>query len=116
MPMPTLITWNEPNRAQTKPLHIANRGARFSTLTGVTWLDNHRYLVAHRSGLRIALFSTQKINQPIKTFELPHLVDDISSKRIDQENWEVIVSGCWDTVSTTFHLHIGTEISFKTIG
>lgn len=103
---PTLITWTEPNRAKTNPLHIADRGARFSTLTGVTWLDDKRYLVAHRSGLRAALFDTAKNNKPIQIFELPHLVDDIASWKINKNTWEVTVSGCWDSIKSTFNLNL----------
>ena len=103
---PTIIKWEQPNRAQTKPLHISDRGARYSTLTGVTWLDESRYLVAHRSGLRVALFDLSQDNTLIKTFELPHLVDDIASRQLTSNTWEVVVSGCWVEISSIFDLNL----------
>lgn len=112
---PIIIKWEEPNRAQTKPLHISDRGTRYSTLTGITWLDESRYLVAHRSGLRVALFDLSLNNELIMTFELPHLVDDIASRQTSLNTWEVVVSGCWEEISSIFDLNLQDtpKLTFK---
>jgi len=102
--MSTLVKWEEPNRAQSPLLHIADRGARFSTLTGVTWLNDFQYLVAHRSGMRVALYDLRNAPSMLKSFPLSHLVDDITSKKIDTNTWEVAVSGCWDAIFSKYHL------------
>lgn len=90
------ISWEEPNRAATPPLHIAGSGERYSTLTGVCWLDEHRFVVNHRSGLKVALFDVRRGDAPIATADLPCLTDDIAAKRIDEHTWEVAMSGCWE--------------------
>jgi hypothetical protein len=114
MIQPTVIKWEEPNRAQTPNLHLANRGTRFSTLTGVTWLNDFNYLVAHRSGLRIGLFDLREKSGPLKVFEIPHLADDIASKPIEANRWEVAVSGCWDAISSTFDFDLNATAKLLT--
>jgi hypothetical protein len=100
----TIVKWEEPNRAQSPLLHISDRGARFPTLTGVTWLNDFQYLVAHRSGMRVALFDVRNAPHIVETFPLSHNVDDITSKQIDANTWEVAVSGCWDAIFSKYHL------------
>jgi hypothetical protein len=100
----SIVKWEEPNRAQSPLLHISDRGARFPTLTGVTWLNDFQYLVAHRSGMRIALFDVRNAPHIVETFPLSHNVDDITSKKIDANTWEVAVSGCWDALFSKYHL------------
>jgi len=101
--------WDEPNRRNTPPLHIAKHGARFSTLTGVHWLDNNFFIVNHRSGLRMALFDKRKNNAPISITDLLHLTDDIAAKKINEDTWEIAVSGCWDCEFSLFKLNIKTH-------
>jgi hypothetical protein len=109
MIQPTIIKWEEPNRDQTPPLHIADRGTRYSTLTGVTWLNEFQYLVAHRSGLRMGFFDLRNKSGPIKVFDLPHLTDDIASKPVGPNKWEVTVSGCWEAISSTFYFDLNGQ-------
>jgi hypothetical protein len=111
-----IIHWEEPNRRNTPPLHIAARGDRFSTLTGVWWLDEYRYVVNHRSGLRMALFDLRAGDVPLVIAPLPHLSDDIAAKRIGEEKWEIAVSGCWDCAFSLYHLSTGNPPEFRLIG
>lgn len=90
------VSWEEPNRAETRELHIAASGARFSTITGVCWLDQYRFVANHRSGLRVALFDLRTGDAPIVTAEIPCLTDDITARQMDERTWEVAMSGCWD--------------------
>ncbi len=101
------IKWEEPNRRNTPPLHIASRGDRFSTLTGVWWIDEFRYVVNHRSGLRIALFDLRAGDKPIAMAPIPHLTDDIAVKPLSDNQWEIAVSGCWDCTYSIFKLTLG---------
>src|SRR5271155_2951028 len=101
-----IIHWEEPNRRNTPPMHIAARGDRFSTLTGVSWIDTFRFVVNHRSGLRVALFDTRVGNAPVAVESIPHLTDDIAAKQIDEKTWEVAVSGCWDCAYSIYRLTI----------
>ena len=110
----TVIPWKEPNRANTPPLHIASRGERFSTLTGLWWIDKFRFVVNHRNGLRLALFDI-RVEGPIAVTPIPHLTDDIAAKQLDEKTWEVVVSGCWDAVYSIFHLVISNTVSFQLI-
>ena len=98
------VEWIEPNRAKTPPLHIASRGGRYSTLTGVWWLDEFRFLVNHRSGLRLALFDLRLGSAPIAKIDIPHLTDDVAAKCVGDDCWEVAVSGCWDASYSLFLL------------
>jgi len=101
--------WKEPNRRNTPPLHIAKHGTRYSTLTGVYWLDNEYFVVNHRSGLRVALFSKQHRAGPLLVAEIPHLTDDISAKKIDDQIWEIAVSGCWDCAYSLFEINVASR-------
>lgn len=105
----TSIVWREPNRAKTAPLHIASRGARFSTLTGVCWLDEHRFLVNHRNGLRLALFDLRRGNAPVVVVPVPHLTDDIAARRTSEGVHEIAVSGCWDAACSLYRLEDGEK-------
>lgn len=109
------IIWKEPNRAGSPPLHIASRGERFSTLTGVLWIDEFRLLVNHRDGLRIALFDIRHGAEPVAITAIPHLTDDIAAKQLDENLWEVVVSGCWNAIYSIYHMHVGKEIKFQII-
>jgi hypothetical protein len=111
----TQIFWKEPNRAKSPPLHIASSGERYSTLTGVFWIDEYRLIVNHRDGLRIALFDTRLGTEPVATTAIPHLSDDIAAKQIDENLWEVVVSGCWNVIYSKYHLKIEKEIKFQII-
>jgi len=92
------VVWEEPNRAETPTLHIGGSGERYSTLTGVAWLDNDSFIVNHRSGLSIAIFKMNDLSQPIWKSKLDFLTDDIAAKRIDEVTWEICVSGCWANI------------------
>lgn len=91
------IHWLVPNNGNTPPLHIASRGSRFSTVTGVAWLNNRFFAVAHRSGKKIALFDFQGDDYPVAEIDTPSLIDDIAVKHLDSNIYEVCVSGCWDS-------------------
>lgn len=111
----TRIIWKEPNRAKSLPLHIASRGERYSTLTGVWWIDEFRFLVNHRDGLRLALFDIRKNAAPLAVALIPHLSDDIAAKKLDGDLWEIAVSGCWEAACSIYHLTIGDEFKFQFI-
>ena len=96
--------WEEPNRAETPPLHIADSGERYSTLTGVWWLDNDSLIVDHRSGLRMAVFQLKDFEKPVWIGEIEHLTDDIAAKKVNDNIWEIAVSGCWDCIASTYQL------------
>ncbi|MEO1638858.1 MAG: hypothetical protein AAFU41_06370 [Pseudomonadota bacterium] len=96
--------WNEPNRADTPVLHIGESGARYSTITGVWWLEETRYIACHRSGLRAAVFDLEAENPVLWTGDFGHLSDDIAAKPIDENTWEVAVSGCWENICSRFTL------------
>ena len=57
--------WEEPNRANSPELHIGKSGGRYSTLTGVGWVDDQTFIVNHRCGLRMAVFDTNDAREPI---------------------------------------------------
>ncbi len=107
--------WEEPNRAGTKPLHIAGSGTRYSTITGVAWLDDRYVIAAHRSGLRVGVFDTHHISIPVWTGSLDHLVDDIAAKRTSPTTFELAVSGCWENIHSRYELHMndGDDVSFQ---
>ncbi len=113
MAMARTIRWEEPNRRNTPPLHIASRGTRISTLTGVTWLDESRFVVNHRSGERVALFDLRCGESPVAVGELPHLTDGISAHRLSEHEWEIAVSGCWDAVHSRLVLRTKPAPSFS---
>lgn len=111
----TRIRWKEPNRAKSLPLHIALRGERYSTLTGVWWIDEYRFLVNHRDGLRLALFDIRRGAQPLAVAPIPHLSDDIAAKKLDKDLWQIAVSGCWDAACSIYELSIGDEVNIQLI-
>ena len=98
------IVWQLPNRAGTPSLHIANRGERYSTVTGVAWIDQNWLVAAHRDGMSVALFDTRKGEDPVAIAELPHLVDSVDVKATGKDIWEVAVSGCWHANYTKLRL------------
>lgn len=102
--MRKVILWEEPNRANTPPLHIASRGDRYSSLTGVWWLDGDRFVVNHRSGLRLAMFDLRQGDEPVFITSIPHLTDDVAAFSIGGEKWDVAVSGCWASSYSRYSL------------
>ena len=109
------IPWEESNRGETPPLHIAASGARFSTLTGVCWLDEYRFVANHRNGLRVALFDLRGGEAPIASADLTCLTDDIAAKRIDEHTWEVAMSGCWERDCLLYRLIVDEQPRFELI-
>jgi hypothetical protein len=101
------IVWTQPNRRNDPPLHIAEKGTRLSTLTGVAWVNEHLFVVNHMSGLRLALFNIRAGNAPLLVAPIPHRSDNIAVKPLDKMRWEIAVSGCWECLYTTFHLTLG---------
>jgi hypothetical protein len=100
----TILEWREPNRANTPPLHIASRGERYSTVTGVWWLDEHRLVANHQCGLRLAMFNLRQGSQPIALFDTPVRTDHIGARRINEGKWELAVSCCWEAAYSLFSL------------
>lgn len=98
------VVWEEPNRAETPTLHIGDSGDRYSTLTGVSWLDEDTFIVNHRSGLRMAIFDINSLPTPLWTANLDYPTDDIATKRLDASNWEICVSGCWSCIYGRFQI------------
>jgi len=107
------ITWQEPNRKNLLPLHIADRGARYSTVTGVAWLDEFRFVANHRNGLRVALFDLRVAANPVVTAELPNASDTVAVKQLDNDTWEVATSDCWHGMYTKLKLDLKNTPSFK---
>ncbi len=99
-----ILEWTEPNRANTPPLHLASRGERYSTVTGVWWIDEHQLVANHQCGLRLAMFDLQKDNLPAALFETPVRSDHVGAKKIDDGTWEIAVSCCWEAAYSLFHL------------
>jgi len=100
----TYLVWKEPNRAATPPLHIGQSGERYSTLTGVSWLDANTCIIAHRSGLMLAIFDVNDPRQPLLKSRIDHLSDDVVAKETGKESWEIAVSGCWDCAYSLYKL------------
>lgn len=98
------IFWKEPNRSQAAHLHIASRGQRLSTLTGVDWIDEYRFVVNHQVGLRIAVFDLRAEDNPELIADVPHRSDSVAARKLNKNTWEIVVSGCWEAVSSTYHL------------
>ena len=109
------IFWQEPNRAYLTPLHISSSGNRLSSLAGVRWIDNYRFVANHNSGLRIALFDTRINEKPLLIANTLHRTDDISVKQISANLHEVVVSGCWDAAYSIYHLIGGSNAEIKYI-
>jgi hypothetical protein len=98
------LFWREPNRSQGAHLHIASRGQRLSTLTGVAWIDAYRFVVNHQVGLRVAIFDLRADHNPVLVAEVPHNSDAVAARKLTSNSWEIVVSGCWDAVFSTYHL------------
>jgi hypothetical protein len=109
----TILEWREPNRANTPPLHIASRGERYSTVTGVWWLDEHRLVANHQCGLRLAMFDLRQGNRPVAALDTPVRTDHIGAKKLDEDTWEIAVSCCWEAAFSLFRLSTLDEPSFK---
>lgn len=109
------IAWDEPNRRNTPPLHIAAHGERFSTLTGIWWLDEYRFVANHRSGLRMALFDLREGDAPVAIASIPHLSDDIAAKNLEDGTWEIAVSGCWDCAYSIHRLSTQGTPEFRLV-
>ncbi len=105
------IVWEEPNRAHTPELQIGRSGGRYSTLTGVWWLDEDKFIVNHRSGLRMAVFDLSVPCEPIWKAEIAHLTDDIAAKVLSPNIWEIAVSGCWDCIYSRYRLELFSTFS-----
>ena len=109
------IVWIEPNHRNDPPLHIANRGERFSTVTGVTWLNEYFFIASHRNGLAIAVFDIRSAEKPLIVKKIQHLSDDVASYQLDDTTWEVIVSGCWEVSYTKYILSLSQTPEIKLI-
>jgi hypothetical protein len=107
------ITWSEDNSRNDAPLHIANRGERYSTVTGVTWLNDKFFVAVHRNGLAIALFALNSPEKPLLIKKIKHLSDDIASYQINENTWELIVSGCWELSYTKYTLTLSKDHQIK---
>lgn len=113
MPKLTQIKWDEPNRENAPPLHIANRGTRYPTLTGVAWLSEFEYVVAHRCGLRLAVFDIRLGKEVVCIALTPHRADDVAAKKVGLNKWEIAISGCYEAVYTTYSLELGSIKRFR---
>lgn len=111
-----VISWLEPNRANTAPLHIARRGERYSTVTGAAWLNEHLLVANHRNGMKLALFDVRQGERPVVAVDLPCLSDDVALKCVGEHAYEVAVSGCWDCVGVVFSLHVSGAPTFHRLG
>lgn len=107
------IVWEEPNRANTPTLHIGKSGERYSTLTGVWWLDDDRFVVNHRSGLRVALFDLRREDPLVSKDETPHPTDDIAAKAVSNGQFEIAMSGCWSSICYLYDLRIEKDGAAK---
>jgi len=110
------IIWEEPNRSGSPPLYITSGEPRFSTVTGVCWLDEFRFVANHQVGLKIALFDTRTGARPISKTDVPSRSDAITARPIAANTWEVVVSGCWDVTSYIYKLTICGQVEFERVG
>ena len=108
-----LIRWEEPNRGQTKALHIASRGQRFSTVTGVAWLDEFRFVANHQNGMKVALFDLRVGDVPVAMADLPYLTDGVAVRRVTETLFEVALSGCFKCAYLIFHINLDDAPSFR---
>lgn len=109
------IRWEEPNRGQTKALHISSRGQRFSTVTGVAWLDEFRFVANHQNGMRVALFDRRYGDAPLAVADLPCLTDDVAVKRLTEDTFELALSGCFDCALLIMQLSLEATPSFRLV-
>ena len=109
-----LIRWVEPNRGKTPPLHIASRGDRYSTVTGVAWLRDMGFVAVHRNGMKLAYFDLRAGDEPVAMIDLPCQTDDIAVKQLTDVDFEIAVSGCWNCayVQMRLSLHEGAPPEF----
>ena len=107
------IVWQEPNRVPVPPLHIASRGTRDSTITGVSWLNDRQLVANHRNGKRVALFDLDMGDTPVAIASLPNLTDAVDIKNIGADEWEVVTSDCWEASFTTLKLITGDQPKFQ---
>jgi hypothetical protein len=108
-----VIKWVEPNHRNDPPLHIAKSGERYSTVTGITWLDNYMFVAAHRNGLAIAVFDIRLTQPLLQVKAIKHFSDTIASKKINENTWEIIVSGCYECAFSNYVLTINQSVEFK---
>ncbi len=107
------VRWEEPNRSEESPLHIAARGQRESTITGVAWLDEYRFVANHRNGKRVALFDLRAPRNPVAAAELPNLTDNVDVRPVSPGLWEVVTSDCWRGAFTKLLLTDAGQPSFE---
>lgn len=107
------VTWKEPNRTGESPLHIGSRGERASTITGVAWLDDHRFVANHRDGKRVALFDLRARQNPVAMAELPNLTDSVDIRRISADAWELATSDCWAGAYSLLQLSDAAKPQFE---
>ena len=103
---PTITFWKLPNRRNDAPLHISSQGTRYSTVTGIAWLDDHSFVAAHRNGLSIGYFNLRSKNPLICQIEIHHMPDKIAAKKITNDLFEIAVSGSWECAASLYHLKI----------
>ncbi len=107
------VSWEEPNRAAVSPLHIGARGQRESTITGVAWLDDHRFVANHRNGKRVALFDLRAQKNPVAKAALPNLTDSVHIRHVAGETWELATSDCWEGAYTRLQLTLSATPEFE---
>jgi len=107
------VTWEEPNRAAVSPLHIGARGQRESTITGVAWLDDTRFVANHRNGKRVALFDLRARQNPVAMAALPNLTDSVHIRHVAAETWELVTSDCWEGAYTRLQLTLSATPEFE---
>lgn len=112
---PTITFWKLPNRRNDAPLHISLQGTRYSTVTGVTWLDDHSFVAAHRNGLSIGYFNLQLKYPLICQIQIHHMPDKIAAKKITKDLFEIAVSGSWEYAASLYHLKIDNTPSITHI-
>jgi hypothetical protein len=112
---PKITFWNLPNHRNDAPLHISSQGTRYSTVTGVAWLDDNSFVAAHRNGLSIGYFNLQSKNPLICQIEIHHMPDKIAAKKITNDLFEIAVSGSWECAASLYHLRISETPSISHI-
>jgi hypothetical protein len=53
---------------------------RYSTSTGVWWIDEYRFLFNHRDGLRLALFDIRRAAYSLVTVPILKLSNNVAAK------------------------------------
>lgn len=103
--MAKTIYWELPNRRDDHPLHISTHGTRYSTVTGVSWLDENSFVGAHRNGLSIGYFNLLSEKPLICEIDIHHMPDKISAKKISSGLFELAVSGSWECEASIYLLN-----------